>query len=95
MVSLHISHEKSKILTTSQKKKDQPICLGKTELEYVDKFTYQSSILPKDGDVKADVNMRLEKWHQLQEAEQGVEIQLIESENQFATVLCLAGEVWI
>ena len=61
MVGLHTSHEKSKIIRTNQRKKDQPIYLGKTELEYVDKFTYLGSIIAKDGDIETDVNMRLAK----------------------------------
>jgi len=48
MVGLHITDEKSKIIKTNQKKKYQPICIGKTELEYVDKFTYLGSIIAKD-----------------------------------------------
>ena len=61
MVDLHISYEKSKTIRTNQRKKDQPIYLGKTELEYVDKFTYLGSIIAKDGDVETNVNMRLAK----------------------------------
>jgi len=43
MDGLHTNHGKSEIIKTNQKKRDQPICVRKPELEYVDKFTQQGS----------------------------------------------------
>jgi len=58
---LHISLEKTKIIQASQAATSQPIYLGQTESECVDRFTYLGSVISKDGDVEKEVNNRLAK----------------------------------